>query len=290
MVGQDFGPSAGFGVFSLNAGYAISKQVKLSLGVDNLFDKAYAEHLNLAGDAGFGFPATRGSMNLAAACGRGSASVLRRRHALPFRRLNGHTPATTKILVDPAAPDGGVLPIEDRSVPRGASLPRIDPAIQECRPVNDMEDIAARLVEVLDALDLKESADADIDAYLDARDEDPFDSDWLSAHQELESRKRGLDEASSCASWNAPTGLRERVFKRVLGQAGDDIAGYISDDFGLMFDALAMDDLEASWVFGLYEVLRKRDASVGIDSCQAQTRVEIARHPQAPHRHRAFPT
>ena len=53
---QDFGPSAGFGVFSLNAGYAISKQVKLSLGVDNLFDKAYAEHLNLAGDAGFGFP------------------------------------------------------------------------------------------------------------------------------------------------------------------------------------------------------------------------------------------
>lgn len=68
-----------------------------------------------------------------------------------------------------------------------------------------MEDIAARLVEVLDALDLKESADADIDAYLDARDEDPFDSDWLSAHQELESRKRGLDEPS-CASWNAPTG------------------------------------------------------------------------------------
>ena len=45
-------PSAGFGVFSLNAA-AISKQVKLSLGVDNLFDKAYAEHLNLAGDAGF---------------------------------------------------------------------------------------------------------------------------------------------------------------------------------------------------------------------------------------------
>lgn len=70
VVGQDFGPSAGFGVFSLNAGYAISKQVKLSLGVDNLFDKAYAEHLNLAGDAGFGFPATRGSMNPAAAWAR----------------------------------------------------------------------------------------------------------------------------------------------------------------------------------------------------------------------------
>ena len=118
-------------------------------------------------------------------------------------------------------------------------------------PVNDMEDIAARLVEVLDALDLKESADADIDAYLDARDEDPFDSDWLSAHQELESRKRGRALLRKLERANGK--LRERVFKRVLGQAGDDIAGYISDDFGLMFDALAMDDLEASWVFGLYE-------------------------------------
>ncbi|KAA5925083.1 TonB-dependent copper receptor [Achromobacter xylosoxidans] len=57
VVSKDFGPSAGFGVFSLNGGYAFSKQVQLSLGVDNLFDKTYAEHLNLAGDAGFGFAA-----------------------------------------------------------------------------------------------------------------------------------------------------------------------------------------------------------------------------------------
>jgi len=57
VVGKDFGPSAGFGVFSLNAGYAFNKRVKLAVGVDNLFDKAYSEHLNLAGDAGFGFPA-----------------------------------------------------------------------------------------------------------------------------------------------------------------------------------------------------------------------------------------
>jgi len=57
VVGKDFGPSAGFGVFSLNAGYAVNQQVKLAVGVDNLFDKAYSEHLNLAGDAGFGFSA-----------------------------------------------------------------------------------------------------------------------------------------------------------------------------------------------------------------------------------------
>ena len=57
MVGQDFADSAGFGVLSLNGAYRVSEQVKLSAGVDNLFDKDYAEHLNLAGNAGFGYPA-----------------------------------------------------------------------------------------------------------------------------------------------------------------------------------------------------------------------------------------
>lgn len=57
VVGKDFGPSAGFGVLSLHAQYNVSKTVQISVGVDNVLDKAYAEHLNLAGNAGFGYPA-----------------------------------------------------------------------------------------------------------------------------------------------------------------------------------------------------------------------------------------
>lgn len=56
VVGQDFGKTPGFAVFSFNGAYKVSNHLKLSAGVDNLFDKTYAEHLNLAGDAGFGFP------------------------------------------------------------------------------------------------------------------------------------------------------------------------------------------------------------------------------------------
>lgn len=63
VVGQDFDKSAGFGVFSANAAYRLSKELKVSAGVDNLFDKTYAEHLNLAGDAGFGFPADPVAIN-----------------------------------------------------------------------------------------------------------------------------------------------------------------------------------------------------------------------------------
>ena len=57
VVGKDLGPSSGFGVLSLNAGYRLNQRLRFAAGVDNVLDKAYAEHLNLAGNAGFGYPA-----------------------------------------------------------------------------------------------------------------------------------------------------------------------------------------------------------------------------------------
>lgn len=55
VVGKDFSTSAGFGTLALHAGYNFSKRVKLTIGVDNVFDKTYSEHLNLAGNTGFGY-------------------------------------------------------------------------------------------------------------------------------------------------------------------------------------------------------------------------------------------
>lgn len=55
VVGKDFDSSAGYAVFSANAAYQLNDYIKLSSGVDNLFDKTYSEHLNLAGNSGFGY-------------------------------------------------------------------------------------------------------------------------------------------------------------------------------------------------------------------------------------------
>lgn len=57
VVGKDFDSSAGFAIFSANAAWRANKFVKISAGVDNLFDKAYSEHLNLAGNSSFGYSA-----------------------------------------------------------------------------------------------------------------------------------------------------------------------------------------------------------------------------------------
>ena len=58
IVGQDIGRTAGFGIFSLNAGYRPKKGVLVSGGIDNLFDKTYAEHISRAGAMVAGFDQT----------------------------------------------------------------------------------------------------------------------------------------------------------------------------------------------------------------------------------------
>lgn len=50
VVGQDIGETSGFAVFSLNAGYRASDELIFTAGIDNVFDRNYAEHLS-KGDA-----------------------------------------------------------------------------------------------------------------------------------------------------------------------------------------------------------------------------------------------
>lgn len=58
IVGQDLGRAAGFGVFSINAGWKPKKGMLISLGVDNLFDKTYAENLSKGGAMVAGYTQT----------------------------------------------------------------------------------------------------------------------------------------------------------------------------------------------------------------------------------------
>lgn len=49
IVGQDLGETAGFGVLSINGAWLSSNDIKVSFGVDNIFDKNYAEHVSKSG-------------------------------------------------------------------------------------------------------------------------------------------------------------------------------------------------------------------------------------------------
>jgi iron complex outermembrane receptor protein len=58
IVGQDIGRSDGFEVFSFNVGYKPVKGLLLAAGVDNIFDKTYAEAISRSGAAVAGFDQT----------------------------------------------------------------------------------------------------------------------------------------------------------------------------------------------------------------------------------------
>jgi iron complex outermembrane receptor protein len=50
IVGQDLGKTSGFGVFSMNGGYRWKKRGSITFGVDNLFNKTYAEFISRSGE------------------------------------------------------------------------------------------------------------------------------------------------------------------------------------------------------------------------------------------------
>ncbi|WP_221030704.1 TonB-dependent copper receptor [Actomonas aquatica] len=55
IVGQDIGRSPAFDVVSINASWTPTAALRLSAGIDNLFDTTYAEHISRAGAAVAGF-------------------------------------------------------------------------------------------------------------------------------------------------------------------------------------------------------------------------------------------
>jgi len=64
IVGYDNKQSAGFGTLSLNGSYHIMDSVDVSVGVDNVLDRTYTEHLNKMGASGTGLPATEQFNNM----------------------------------------------------------------------------------------------------------------------------------------------------------------------------------------------------------------------------------
>jgi iron complex outermembrane receptor protein len=58
IAGQDIAASSGFSVFSVNGGWRANKAVQVTAGVDNVFNKAYAEHISKAGAMVSGFTQT----------------------------------------------------------------------------------------------------------------------------------------------------------------------------------------------------------------------------------------
>lgn len=85
---------------------------------------------------------------------------------------------------------------------------------------------------------------ADIDFLLDERDKDIFARQWAEEYSNIEKIKSRNNE-------KLIDKYREKIFKTVFKQTdNDDLAAYVSDDFGLLADALNS-DYRSRWIEAL---------------------------------------
>lgn len=88
-----------------------------------------------------------------------------------------------------------------------------------------------QIYELLDKLSQINYEELDIDDFLDQRDSDPFDSEWVRVYQALEELKKGKTVADTRE-------IEKKAYITVYEKSeNDELAGYISDDFGLIADS-----------------------------------------------------
>ena len=74
----------------------------------------------------------------------------------------------------------------------------------------------------------------DIDEFIDLRENDPFDSEWVRVYRAIEGLKKGRDIKDARE-------IAEKAYLLVLKQsASTDLAEFISDDFYMIADSKAL--------------------------------------------------
>ena len=87
------------------------------------------------------------------------------------------------------------------------------------------------MYELLDKLSQINYEELDIDDFLDQRDSDPFDSEWVRVYQAIEELKKSKVVGDSRE-------IEKKAYITVYEKTeADELAGYISDDFGLIADS-----------------------------------------------------
>lgn len=75
----------------------------------------------------------------------------------------------------------------------------------------------------------------EIDELLDARDADPFDSEWVAAQQALQEHIEVLTRKEQQSVEDFEGKMRKDTYMKVIRESGSaDLAAYVSDDIGMI--------------------------------------------------------
>ena len=107
------------------------------------------------------------------------------------------------------------------------------------------------LLDCLRNIDYSQFDDDRIDTLLDCRDCEPFDSEWCRVDSEITKMKNQYNYTFQ----NQQDQIRKEVFFIVENNVGSELADYISDDFGLIFDSMVV-GYRDKWLSKLIDTYR----------------------------------
>ena len=102
------------------------------------------------------------------------------------------------------------------------------------------------LEDILKKLEEMDFSQMDIEKILEQRDMPAFDKEWMKVYEQLAQLKK--EKTYTDTDKEDCEILRQEVFEFVYDQTeDDDLAGYMSDDFGLIYDSLKL-DYHSEWM------------------------------------------
>lgn len=108
------------------------------------------------------------------------------------------------------------------------------------------------LLNCLRNIDYSQFDEDSINQLLDCRDSEPFDSEWCRVDNEISRIKNQYNYTFQ----NQNDRIRKEAFFIVADKTGTELADYVSDDFGLIFDSIAV-GYEDKWLSELKNTYRK---------------------------------
>lgn len=130
----------------------------------------------------------------------------------------------------------------------------MSPAAPHAPPPLDPQDLLAHLSDWAERI--ADDGGKAIDDYLDQRDREPFDGQWIRADAALQSHKQRLDAQRVQRAQAESAQLRQAVFVAAMQASGHaELAAYLADDAALIYENRAL-SLCSDWVEALHRRYR----------------------------------
>lgn len=121
-------------------------------------------------------------------------------------------------------------------------------------------DLVNELLNCLNSIDYNTLDEDYLNELLDSRDSAPFDTEWCRVDEEIETLKNNQSYTSENEEEQGK--IRKKAFMIIEENIEGELAEYVSDDFGLIYDSLVL-NYKDEWLNKLITTYKNKKIPTG---------------------------